>query len=133
MATILYRRIDTSNGQYEPVWGVDQAAFNSDLQAVAQLILTRLKLNTGEWFENLLDGLPLWQQILGQGHGKNQAFLNLLIQQRIRKTYGVVGVSNVQSSYNSSTRSYSFSCTVKTQFGSLSLSNATPAPPSQGV
>lgn len=129
MSLILYRRLDSD---YEPAFGSGKAGFLSDIDAVAQAIGTRLRLFQGEWWEDQNDGLPLWQKILGRPTGHNQDAVNLLIQQRILGTPYVVGVSNVQSSYDASTRAFKFYCVVQTQFGQVTVSNY-PTPPPQGV
>jgi hypothetical protein len=118
MATITVRRLDSN---YDPVRGNGASDFISDLQAVSQIIMTTLKLFQGEWFENLNDGTPLFQKILGK-NGENVNAISLILQQRIRGVPYVTGVSNVNASFNSATRGFSFSCVVQTQFGSVSVS-----------
>lgn len=127
MATIIYRKLDDN---YEPLFGQSQANFISDNEAVAQAILTRLKLFMGEWWEDLNDGLPLWQAILG--HSAKQPPVNLAIQQRIVLTPYVITMDAVNSSYQSDTRGYQFSASVATQFGQVQVSNI-PTPPGQGL
>jgi hypothetical protein len=127
MATITYRKLD-ANG--DPLCGNGQYSFVSDLQAVAQAILTRLKLLQGEWWEDSATGTPLFQSMLGvAGSGKHPQVITLLIQQRILGTPYVREVNNVSGSYNATTRAFSFYCTVQTQFGSLSIAT-TPTPTS---
>ena len=127
MSTIIYRALDDN---HDPVNGQGQSNFLVDLDAVAQAILTRLLLFRGEWWENLNEGLPLWQDILGRP--ANLAKLNLVIQQRIAQTPYVVGVGNVQSAYDATTRKFKFACTVQTTFGQLVITNE-PTPPPRGV
>jgi hypothetical protein len=97
--------------------------------------MTRLKLFQGEWWENLLEGLPLFQSILGQPAGQNHLeAVNLLIQQRIQGTPYVLpnGISNIKSSFTKATRAFQFSCDVLTAFGTIQITNI-PTPPPQGV
>jgi hypothetical protein len=132
MATITYRGLDP-NG--EPLYGNGQNNFVSDLYAVAQAIGTRLKLFQGEWWENVNAGTPLFQAMLGvSGVGRNPDAIALLIKQRILGTPYVLpgGVSNVAASYNGATRSFSFSCSVATQFGTLTVANQ-PTPPTAAL
>lgn len=127
--TITYRAIDPAT--YEPIFGQGQSNFISDLDAVAQAIGTRLRLFQSEWWAAQQDGLPLWQSILGVGGAaRNQETINLAIVQRISATPYVVGINSIQSSFNSITRSFSFSAKVQTQFGVVALVNI-PFPPSQ--
>lgn len=130
MATILVRALDAN---WEPQQGLGQSNFLSDLNAVAQIIAQRLKLLQGEWWENTNDGLPFWQQIAGyRGGANNRQKIDLLIQQTIFSAPFVTGVTNVQSSYDSTTRAYTFSAVVQTQFGAIVVTNS-PTPPSQSL
>ena len=115
--TILY--VQLVNG--DPVW--DYSAQLTDVDAVAQAILTRLKLNAGEWWENTNDGLPLWQSILGQSaspHAQQQ--IATLISAVILGTPFVIGLTNVQTTYTPQTRAYSYSAVVNTTFGTVAVS-----------
>jgi hypothetical protein len=118
MATITYRKLDP-NG--DPLWGNGQASFISDLQAVAQAILTRLRLFQGEWWEDLTIGTPMFQDILGQKSAPTA--VSLILQKVILGTPYVTGISNLSASWNSTSRAFAFSCLVQTQFGTLTVSN----------
>lgn len=119
-ATITVRRL--ING--DPSYGSGQADFLTDLQAVAQIIGTRLKLLQGEWWADLTQGFPLFQSMLGQsGSGKHQQAILLVIQQSILASPYVSSISDITSSFNGSTRFFAFSCKVQTQFGSLTVTN----------
>lgn len=123
MATITVRRLDPVT--WEPQWGLGVSNFISDVDAIAQIIKQRLQLLQGEWWENLLDGLPFWQSIAGfSGGGNNQQTISLIIQSRILSTPFVTGLADVQVSYVPFTRSYSFFAVVKTQFGQVTITNA---------
>lgn len=127
-ATIKYRQLSASG---DVLWGQGQANFLSDLPAVAQVVLTRLRLFQGEWWAATNDGLPLWQSILGQsGSPQNLQQIELLISQRIRGAPYVVSTSQVLTSYNSASRGpYKYSATVNTIFGQMTVTNV-PQPPS---
>jgi hypothetical protein len=130
MPSIAVRAVDAHG---EPQFGQGVANFIYDLSAVGQLIVERLLLFQGEWWENLLEGLPLWQQILGVSFGpQQQAAASLAIQQRINTTAFVTGISNVSYAFTPATRFYEWSCTVNTQFGQLTISNNMPTPNSTG-
>ena len=121
MATITVRRIGNDG---EPAYGNGTADFISDIDAVAQIISTRLNLFQGEWWEDQSEGLPLWQKMLGvMGSGKNPQAIALLIQQRILGTPYVTGVSRVATGFNAETRAFQFSCVVDTQFEQVALTN----------
>lgn len=121
MPVITVRSLDPITN--EPLQGNGQNNFISDLQAVAQIIRTRLLLFQGEWFLNLLDGLPLLQSILGSsGNSTNLQFIINIISQRILQTPFVNSISSVTASYLS--RNFSFSAKVETQFGVVYVTNS---------
>lgn len=127
---ILYRQLDKN---YEPRYGQSQSDYISDITAVGQAVMTRLKMFEGEWWANLDDGLPLWQKILGVGGaGSNLSAINLLIVQRILGTPFVTSVANIASQYLLNTRTFQFYCEVHTQFGTLVIANY-PTPPSRAL
>jgi len=117
---VRYRRLD-DNDDY--VFGQSGQDFYSGVEAVAQAIYTRLKLLYGEWWEDLTDGLPLFQNILGSGGPQNKKAIDALITERILGTLNVKGITNFTSSFEANTRSYSFQCTVNTAFGQVAIGN----------
>lgn len=120
--TISVRALDA---HHDPMYGQGQSNFLTDIDAVAQIIQTRLLLLKGEWWANLDDGLPVLQEMLGVGGaGLNSSPAALAIQQTIAGSPYVTSVSNVQTIYNPTNRSFSFSCTVTTAFGELQVSSA---------
>lgn len=114
---MIYRRED-ENGDY--MLGTDSGEFLSGSQAVAQAIITSLKLLVGEWWEDVNNGLPLWQSILGQpGSEVNKQSIDNIICGRILETNldGVALVSSIDDyvgTYDSSLRSYTFEAVVTT-------------------
>jgi len=106
---------------YDPLYGNGQADFLIGIAAVAQIIGTTLRLFQGEWWENLLAGVPMFQSILGQGGVSDTAAVSAILQAAI---YGVPYVSqvlNVTCTYVE--RQLSFSATVVTAFGTIQVSN----------
>ena len=114
---MIYRRED-ENGDY--MLGTDSGEFLSGAQAVAQAIITSLKLLVGEWWEDVNNGLPLWQSILGQpGSEVNKQSIDNIIRGRILETNldGVALISSIDDyagTYDSSLRSYTFEAVVTT-------------------
>lgn len=130
MAQISYRNLGPN---YDPLWGQGQANFLTDLDAVAQAILTRINLFEAEWWANLNDGTPMWQSILGAPASlRQQQQISLLLTQRILGTPYVLSVSNVTLSFNANTRSMSYTATVQTRFGTAVVTNI-PTPTPQGI
>ncbi len=124
-----YRRLD-ANHDYSFGRGIDD--FLEDVagnpEAIAQAIKTRLLLFTGEWWEDLRDGLPLWQKILGN-RVRDRSIVDRLIVSRIQglqtpdNIYAVTAVNNVSSEFDADLREYSFMCDVDTVFGKLYVTN----------
>lgn len=119
MATIAMRKLDSN---HDPIAGAGFNAFVYDVDAVAQLIGTRLLMFEGEWWANLQDGLAMFQQILGVGGAGNASDLIAgIISNRIEQTPYVVELRDVSTTYDPNSRSYSFSCIVVTAFGNLQV------------
>jgi hypothetical protein len=130
MASIQVRALNQANGQWDPTRGQSLSNFVFDLYAVAQIIATRLKLFQGEWFENLANGTPMFQSILGVANTNNG--VALIIRERILGTPFVTGIQNVRVVYNPAGRSYAFTATVQTAFGRIVVTTL-PAPGNQAV
>jgi len=112
-----YRKLD-ENG--DSTFG--NQSFVNGREAVAQAILTRLRLLYGEWWENTADGLPLFEKILGAYGGDNvREAVDLIISERIQQTQNVTQLLTYESEFDANTRLYSANCTVDTAFGEFSL------------
>lgn len=119
MATpsISYLALDSS---YDPIFADGTSLTGA--QAVAQAILTRLKLFLGEWWEDLNLGLPVFQQMLGQlGSQKGLAAIDLAIRTNIEGAPFVSNVIDVQTSFVDG--NFSFTATAQTVFGVVTVSN----------
>lgn len=90
-------------------------------EAVAQAVLTRLRLMTGEWFLDTSEGTPYSTEILGKN---TQPVYDLAIQDRILNTQGVDGITDYSSNFNTDDRTLSVSATITTVYGTTKL-NAT--------
>lgn len=111
-----YRKL-TSSGDY--TFG-QQNEFYEGTDAVSQAIDTSMKLLLGEWWEDTSQGLPLFEQILGNsGSPDNIHAVDLIVQDRINQVLGVISISNYTSSYNN--RKYSATCSVQTQYGDATV------------
>jgi len=114
-----YRKLD-ENGDYVFGVGVNSFLINSP-EAVAQAVLTRLKLWMGEWFADTSDGTGWNQSILGK---QSNNLYELTLRQRVLETPGVQSIEEFQSSLNSETRKLSVSMTVNTIYGSINLNES---------
>ena len=117
MPTITVRKLDSN---WDPVWGNGQADYISDVDAVTQIIKQRLLFFLGEWWENRGAGTPMFQSILGANRSIDA--VAAIIKNVILATVYVTGVSNLAVSYISSTRGFTYSCSVQTQFGTVTIS-----------
>ena len=117
MNGIKYRTLD-ENG--DSTFGNEK--FLTGQEAVAQAILTRLRNLYGEWWENVEDGLPLFEQILGVygGEAAREA-VDLLFSQRIQGTRHVRGLASYEGQFDPQTRRYSAQCVVDTDFGEIEV------------
>lgn len=117
-ATISIRQLDLN---HDPIYGNGPAAFLTDIDAVAQIIQTRLLLFEGEWWADLGDGLPLFQSILGSNNGKKATVISDLITAVITNTPYVNDVGAIITIFDADTRQYTFACQVSTVFGTLTV------------
>lgn len=109
-----YRRLDSA---HDYVLGQSSQDFISDLDAVAQAIYTRLNLYKGAFWRDTSDGLPLFQNILGtSGSPQNRSAIDGIIQNRIAGTQGVQTITAFSSTWDATTRKYSFEATVQTVY-----------------
>ena len=114
-AQILYLKLDAN---HDPVF--DPSAELSNLDAVAQAIDTRLLLFQGEWWENLNEGTPMFQQIIGQRATPNGLqIMAMALSARIAGTPYVSGVENAVVTFDKIKRAFIFSCTAHTSFGNV--------------
>jgi hypothetical protein len=120
---VRYRKLG-ANGDYS--FGHGQADFYKDQpEAVGQAVKTRLWLFRGEWFLDLIEGMP-WGgfplndfvvaqgQVLGAG---TRLTRDIAVKMRVLETPGVVGISNYDSTIDSDARSFSVSMTIDTIYG----------------
>lgn len=110
-----YRQL-TSTGDY--TFGQGNLNYVEKQEAVSQAVKTRLKLLLGEWWEDLEDGLPLFQVILLQrGNEDGRQTIDLLVQERILDTAHVTGISSFQSEMAG--RVYKAEAVIDTEFGQI--------------
>ena len=108
-----YRRMDEDG---DMVFGRGEQDFMSDIEAITQVIKTRLAAMEGEWWEGDIGALPYFTDILGMASTEeNRAVVDLMIINRIMDTVGVLSVSEVESSIEN--RHYRFNCKVQTVYG----------------
>lgn len=117
--TMRYRRLDEDG---EPVMGKGRQDFLVDGDAFAQAVCTRLKLYLGEWWEDLNDGLPMFQSMLGVP-GTRKEYIDALIAERIIKTKNFKSLQETQSKFSTATRKYEFYSVVNSLFGQTTIAS----------
>lgn len=89
--------------------------FISGQSEVAQTVLTRLRLFLGEYFRDVTDGTPWYEQILGKFVNLNAA--EAALRARIANTPGVVRLISFSADFNIGNRQYSVTAGILTEFG----------------
>ncbi len=94
--------------------------FTSGIDEIAQTVTTRLKLFLAEYFRNITDGTPWFEQILGKGtslQSKEAALKN-----RIVRTEGVIQLVSFETDFDLPTRTYIVNAGILTAFGTTQIS-----------
>jgi hypothetical protein len=102
---------------------IGQPLLKNTPETVAQAVMTRLKLITGEYWLNLTVGMP-WLNIIGQR--VSSAYYDPIIQQVILGTPGVTQVTSYSSSVTG--RNLSVICSIDTLFGSTVVASVVAIP-----
>ncbi len=111
-----YRRID-ENGDY--VFGNGQYDFLIDIEAVPQAIKTKLGLFQGEWWEDLSEGLPFYQDIAGSfiKSDEDKDIVTRIFCNRIGDVQEVNSFLSVDANFDNENRKYSLVASVDTIYG----------------
>jgi hypothetical protein len=97
------------------VFGHGSADFWKDVpDAPAQAVVTRLRLQTGQWFLDLTEGTPWKTRVLGK---YTEATRDLVVRYRTRGTQGVTEISSYSSNLDRDTREFSVDMTISTIYG----------------
>ena len=111
-------RIRKQSATGDMVFGGNQNSFYKDApEAVAQLVLTRLKLWLGEWFADTSDGIPYSTRVLGRG---TTSTYDAVIRARILQTQGVVEITKYSSSLVG--RQLTVNAQISTLYGTATVS-----------
>ena len=81
--------------------------------AIEQLVVMRLKLFKGEYFRNVTEGVPWWQDILGKQPDRTNG--EQIIRNRIARTPGVTNITRFEVSYVD--REMYIQCSFNTKYG----------------
>lgn len=114
---MIYRAL-TDNGDY--TFGAGSNNFIKDDYAVAQAIQTKILLFYQEWWENLGEGIPVFQSLLGQFNNMTiQNSLSQLLSQRILDIKEVTSIVSINVSYDKISRTISADISVSTTYGTV--------------
>lgn len=94
--------------------------FLSERDAIAQTIETRLRLFLGEYFRDITDGTPWFQQILGKFENINA--VEAVIRNRIVRSPGVIRLLSFSMEYDLDERALSIYAYVITNYGEMDIS-----------
>lgn len=109
------RRLDPETGDIT----TSGQQFLTGAEEIAQTVRTRLQLFLGEYFRDVTDGTPWFEQILGKGsslEGKEAAIKN-----RITRTEGVIQLTKFETDFDIDTRKYTINAGILTSFGQTEL------------
>lgn len=109
------RRVDLVNG--DRLFGSSQLDYYHDIpEAVALLVLYRLRLNLGEWFADSTRGTPWATKVLGE---RTQATRDIVVRDQVQTTQGVAGVVAYASQTDMNTRTWNCQMTINTVYGGV--------------
>jgi hypothetical protein len=107
-----YRKL-TDKG--DMIFGFGQADYYvNQPEAVAQAVLTRMKLFAGEWFLDITDGMDWHGKVLGN---RTSILRDAAIKKRILDTPGVNSIISYQSNFDGNTRKFNVFVVLDTIFG----------------
>lgn len=89
--------------------------FITGVDEIAQTIRTRLRLFLGEYFRDISDGTPWFEQILGKGVAMSAR--EAALRNRIVRTPGVVRLTSFSTQFDVNTRKYTVTAGVLTTYG----------------
>lgn len=89
--------------------------FSRGLPAIAQGIRITLRMFKGEWFLNLDEGVPWYQDILGKKY--NNAQLLDILRKRIVVVPGVASIASLTATWDGATRTVTVNFEVVAVFG----------------
>lgn len=108
-----YRKLDAKG---DMVFGHGRADYLTGAEAVAQSVLTRLRLWRKEWYLDTSEGTPYLSNVLGRGTESSSVST---LQERILKTNGVKRITAIDVNVDSVTRKTTFTVTLDTDFGEV--------------
>lgn len=109
------RRLDDDG---DMTFGAGRSNYLTDAEAVAQSVLTRLRLIRGEWYIDTTEGTPYRTEVLGRG---TESSAVLALQRRIMETPGVRSIVSMTATHDAESRKAVFTITIDTDFGETTI------------
>jgi len=101
--------------------------FINEIHEVEQTVRTRLNLFLGEYFRDVTDGTPWYEQILGKFASLSAA--EAALRARIANTPDVIRITRFDSQFDIATRSYDVQADILTVYGEGSIALTDPFGP----
>ncbi len=95
------------------------AGFTSGLEEVEQTIRTRLHLFLGEYFRDITDGTPWFEQIIGKGTSLD--IKEAVLRARIARTPNVIRLTSFSTEFDVDTRKYTVTAGALTTYGLVTV------------
>lgn len=106
------RRLDPETGD---IITSGEQQFIGGAEEIAQTVKTRLALFLGEYFRDILDGTPWYEQILGKFISLNTA--EAVLRVRIAATPGVIRLTSFDTAFDIDARTYTVTAGILTIHG----------------
>lgn len=95
------------------------AGFITGQEEIEQTIRTRLRLFLGEYFRDITDGTPWFEQILGKGTSISAR--EAALRNRIARTPGVIRLTSFKTEFDIDSRKYTVTAGALTTFGLVTV------------
>lgn len=106
-----YRK-QLADGDYS--FGNNIQDFLEGQEAIGQAIKTKILLFYGEWWEDISQGIPMFQSVVGQTNKSNVTnALELLLNERVQEVPGVEVVNEITATISGRTISIYIRCTTE--------------------
>ena len=109
------RRLDPDTGDI----ATSGQQFLTGVEEIAQTVETRLRLFLAEFFRDVTDGTPWFEQILGKGSSLEAK--EAAIKNRILRTEGVIRLTKFSTEFDIDTRKYTITAGILTSFGETEI------------
>ena len=96
-------------------------AYLDERDAVEQAVVTRLRLLIYEWWEDTMDGVPYWQQIMGS---RDITEVLRIVRKRIQQTTDVLSVVAMDYQWDNEKRGLIIKVAVQSIYGLLEIEQA---------